>query len=477
LDPKKVEKKLKSIESKLQELGNQAFQQGRYLEAVKYWKIIQKYFNGSHFSKIQKSYYLHYFQKAHQIWKANPNQVKLVEENLKKAKDLGGKWAQNEEFQRLEEGLRKRKLFLKIRDQIMGEKKLEKKLKLYRHLKRLALSSEKRSIQKKIDFLAQKIDQLRRNQKKVELMVRAIQLLKKSKILNALKILKEAAKIASDDADIQQIITFASKLKGMVYIPAGHFWRGSPKPGEDPPKKIYLPAYFIDRYEVTNQDFMEFYKNKGYSLLRYWPGVADQLENFVDKDNNPGPGLWRTGTYPKGWDHIPVVKISWYEARAYAIFRGKQLPTELQWEKAARGPYLAEKPHGRIYPWGNSFDKRNLNGGRPYGKAENVGTTEGDKSFYGVYDMAGNVREWTRDSLNPYKGSSMKRFSLQSSKYKAVRGASWKVIPDRLANESRCSFRKGYFADQRLEDLGFRLVMEIPSGIKRIFQKYHSSSH
>ena len=121
----------------------------------------------------------------------------------------------------------------------------------------------------------------------------------------------------------------------MVLIPAGEFWMGSPegegKDNEHPRHQVYLDAFYMDQYEVTTERYKDFMDAKRRSAPRYW----EQVELSRDRDK-------------------PVVGISWHDAEAYCEWAGKRLPTEAEWEKAARGD------DERIYPWGNEKPNSNL---------------------------------------------------------------------------------------------------------------------
>lgn len=196
--------------------------------------------------------------------------------------------------------------------------------------------------------------------------------------------------------------------EGMVLIPAGFFEMGlddlppdSPWGQENakPKHRVLVPGFFIDRYEVTYGDYMKVDK-------------THILEN-----------------YPK---NIPVTMVTWRDADRYCSALGKRLPTEAEWEKAARGK------DGRIYPWGNTFDPEKSN----IGKTPKVGGSfPEDKSPYGVFDMAGNVSEWTDSWYRPYPGNTYK-----SPGY----GIFQKVVRGGAFNANR------HFADEMFAQVTFR---------------------
>ena len=172
----------------------------------------------------------------------------------------------------------------------------------------------------------------------------------------------------------------------MVRIPPSTLEAGSYAVGQA--KGVEAPAYWIDKYEVTNEQFMEFVDAGGYEKQEYWRHkfIKDEREltweeatrDFRDKMGRPGPSDWEGGTYPKGQDKFPVCGVSWYEAAAYAEFMGKSLPTIYHWSRAACTDEAIA-----IVPLSN-FES---NGPAPVGSHPGMGRT-------GLYDMAGNVKEW-----------------------------------------------------------------------------------
>lgn len=201
----------------------------------------------------------------------------------------------------------------------------------------------------------------------------------------------------------------------MVLVPAGSFTMGSEagEPDERPIHVIGLDDYYIDKYEVTNAQY-----SKCVNAL-----VCDL----------PNPTRLYTST--RLANH-PLVFVSWDMAETFCEWRGARLPTEAEWEKAARGTGLLS------YPWGNKFDGNLLNfcdinctrtgANRSYNDHHDdtapVGTYEGGKSPYGVYDMAGNVLEWVADwyARDYYANSpNMDPLGPDSGTYRVLRGGSW----------------------------------------------------
>ena len=200
----------------------------------------------------------------------------------------------------------------------------------------------------------------------------------------------------------------------MVNVPAGDFIMGSSisdaqaAGAEKPQHAVYLDAFQIDKYEVTNALYKQ----------------------CVDAGKCYAPSTWSSytrNTYygDPSFDNYPVINVSWYDAKAYCEWAGKQLPTEAQWEKAARGT------DGRIYPWGNTWDATKLNSlvsNSSPGDATAVGSYPAGASPFGALDMAGNVWEWVADWYGPNYYSHSPTRNPQgppSGQYKAMRGGSW----------------------------------------------------
>ncbi|HEX2640819.1 MAG TPA: SUMF1/EgtB/PvdO family nonheme iron enzyme, partial [Pyrinomonadaceae bacterium] len=188
----------------------------------------------------------------------------------------------------------------------------------------------------------------------------------------------------------------------MTFVPGGEYrLASSSRPSDD---KVKLDDYFIDKYEVSNKDYKEFVSSGGYAKQEYWkvPIVRDgrtlswqeAMSLFRDRTSLPGPREWSNQNFPDGKADHPVTGITWYEAAAYAEFKGKKLPTVFQWERAARnGPHQDasyKMPWGDQYS-GDSFKNRaNFDGtGTVPVDSEEFGISE-----FGAFNMAGNVSEW-----------------------------------------------------------------------------------
>ncbi|TNE52094.1 MAG: hypothetical protein EP343_01465 [Deltaproteobacteria bacterium] len=220
----------------------------------------------------------------------------------------------------------------------------------------------------------------------------------------------------------------------MVLIPSGDFLMGPKR------RKIYLDAFYLDRHPVTNKQFRTFMEVTGYR-----PSDASS-RRFLSH--------WSNGKIPRGQENHPVVFVSWHDARAYATWAGKALPTEAQWEKAARGL------DGRKFPWGREApDAKRANFGRSARGSLPVGSHELGVSPFGLHDMAGNVWEWCDDVDDPEfyrRGPTHNPRNVMrdgQTRY-VLRGGSWMYDAQSL----RTTTRKGYEPHYRLEDVGFRCV-------------------
>ena len=185
--------------------------------------------------------------------------------------------------------------------------------------------------------------------------------------------------------DIPKTITGGDGAE-MVLIPAGEFQMGSNAGDDDekPVHSVYVDAFYMDKYEVTNAQFKKFVDTN-----RQWQ-KAHIEGRFHDGDYLRD---WNGNNYPSGEGNHPVIWVSWYGAMAYAKWAGKRLPTEAEWERAARGGLV-----GKTYPHGNMITRQDANYGQNVGDTTAVGSYAANG--YGLYDMAGNVWEWCLDAYN-----------------------------------------------------------------------------
>ncbi len=223
--------------------------------------------------------------------------------------------------------------------------------------------------------------------------------------------------------------------------------RGQCKPimfsNETPVHRVYLDAYSIGIFLVTNVQYLDFVRAKD--------RPAPRNESRVKYT------LWKGDTVPESIRQQPVINVSWYDARAYCRWAGGRLPTEAEWEKAARGP------DGLRYPWGNDKPTpSHANYGQPWNGDRTltpVGHFEKSKSPYGIHDMSGNVWQWTNDwyAEHYYKESPNKNpMGPKRGRNKTVRGGSWINIPAVIHSASRV----GYDPLNRIYDIGIRCAKD-----------------
>ena len=206
------------------------------------------------------------------------------------------------------------------------------------------------------------------------------------------------------------------------------------KPDEGPIHVRFLEPYRIARYPVTNAEYEDFVNATGYTPPPHWKGGE------VSADQAP----------------LPVVHISWHDANAYAQWAQGRLPTEAEWEKAARGA------DGRIYPWGNEFEPSADQGADLLtDQLTAVGNRPAAVSPYGVHEVAGNVWEWTANWYQPYEGNTH-RDGDYGNKHKILRGGSWVEVRDETANRYfRCANRLHAPPNYTASNIGFRCVRDV----------------
>ncbi len=221
----------------------------------------------------------------------------------------------------------------------------------------------------------------------------------------------------------------------MVLIPAGEFEFGHKQANNNPPNIVYTDAYYIDKYEVTVGEYKQFVSETGHRTPNW-----DYISKFSPTDKHP------------------MILVNWYDAILYARWVGKRLPTEAEWEKAARGGLAGKK-----YPWGDTL---------PDGTQTNLSGIEDGFEFsapvgsfipndYGLYDLLGNVGEWCLDSYKANADSNKKIADTTSNFYKiesgrGVRGGAWSYESYQLYGSYR-----SYIPSANKEDIGFRCVRPV----------------
>jgi iron(II)-dependent oxidoreductase len=222
---------------------------------------------------------------------------------------------------------------------------------------------------------------------------------------------------------------------------------------EGPAHMVFLDSYLMDTYEVSNKDYGEFVTAKGHPAPAYWDDP---------RLNKP---------------QQPVVGVNWEDAKSFCEYRGKRLPTEAEWEKAARGP------EGNLYPWGNDFDPTKVNYGKNHDGTMPVDSYPEGASYYGLHHMAGNAFEWVSDWYDPRyygrletmvnptgptapawvggTGTYVDRLALGAKR--VIRGGSW-VAPEKTLRTTH-RFWNGPLNNSYGVGLGFRCAKTAPSEI------------
>ena len=249
-----------------------------------------------------------------------------------------------------------------------------------------------------------------------------------------------------------------------VLIPAGKFWMGRAlaffldsidivardRMDDIPANKVYLDAFYIDKYSVTNVDYAR----------------------FVEATGPRAPWHWPQGQIPDGEEQLPVVNVSWFEATDYCTWVGKRLPTEAEWEKAARGGLDRNR-----YAWGdgevNTFDEEGAIQHRPrrntnkpvqaaLGRKDAMAVGSFPPNGYGLYDMVGNVIEWVNDwydsNYYPFMSKENPR-GPETGLYKSVRGSSW-VDGRGHGDTNMVHYRKFTDPELRMTTIGFRCAKD-----------------
>jgi formylglycine-generating enzyme required for sulfatase activity len=244
----------------------------------------------------------------------------------------------------------------------------------------------------------------------------------------------------------------AADRTDMVFVPGGAFVMGADatdgevgvQVGVDsvPRHVARVAPFWIDRTEVTHAAYRAFV-----AATHRRPPQDPRFADFYS---------WTGDDYPEGLENHPVVYVDWEDADAYCAWRGKRLPTEAEWEKAARGT------DGHTYPWGEGFDPLWCNTRETrLGWTAPVGTMTHDMSPYGVMDMCGNVSEWTADWYGAYPGSDLVRAAFGRT-YKVARGGAWLLVHDPYARVTNRTL--AFEPDKRHRSIGFRCAADAAPG-------------
>jgi serine/threonine-protein kinase len=242
----------------------------------------------------------------------------------------------------------------------------------------------------------------------------------------------EAATDEGEEEEEEQVVLRGSE---MVEIPAGPFVMGNDNsdPNEAPAHEVDLPTFMINKFEVSNADFAAFVEDTGYvTYAEAQEGLPSWRDEFVEGEENH-----------------PVVRVTLDDAAAYCAWAGKRLPTEEEWEKAARGP------EGFLYPWGNEWDPGqapNQANVKESGVRDTVAVGSYPPNGYGLFDVAGNVWEWTASPFVAYPGSTHED-SQYSPDLRVTRGGGWFDTEEQVRATNRSAAPPNITAN---DDVGFR---------------------
>ncbi len=259
-------------------------------------------------------------------------------------------------------------------------------------------------------------------------------------------------------------LNFLSALTpaGMVFVPAGELTMGSDENDDEQLiHTVWVDSFYIDRTPITNKQYGEFWEDVSYeSHSAAWENVERAREVIYAQQLRRAPYHWFDPDFNP--PEKPVVGVSWYEAVVYARWAGKRLPTEAEWEKAARST------DARRYPWGNDFDATHLNTNLA-DNAPNTTTRPGQfsphgDSPYGAQDMAGNVWEWTSSAHAPYPyRADDGREAAQRDTRRVLRGGGFR---SRFEDHYRCAHRYAQQPDYVYFAVGFRCATTVPPNMK-----------
>lgn len=227
---------------------------------------------------------------------------------------------------------------------------------------------------------------------------------------------------------VKDEIIVPSLPQGMAYVPGGEFQMGNDAGDmlSRPAHMVRVEPFYMDMTEVSNEAYLK----------------------FVTATGHDPPSVWEKGVFTEEKSKFPVTGVTWYEAAEYAAWMGKRLPTEAEWELAARGF------DGRIYPWGNVWDTNLANVDKISEGIRSVGS--GEKSPFGLFDMAGNVWEWTASDARAYSGG--KEFPWSRLRLKIIRGGNWQS-----GSTAASAVFRGYYGAEGERDYsgtGFRCVKD-----------------
>jgi gamma-glutamyl hercynylcysteine S-oxide synthase len=222
--------------------------------------------------------------------------------------------------------------------------------------------------------------------------------------------------------------------------------------------RVRVDSLYVDRFTVTHREFARFVASGGYENPELWPPeVLPMVLQFVDSTGKPGPAGWKNGQPPAALHDHPVVGVSWFEARAFALWMGKRLPTSAEWQRA--GTWFAPQHEGSAenrYPWGNAFEPERANTWFSEQRA-----TVPVHDFYegatpnGIYQLVGNVWEWVGTPFDGGGHAPGTQFLLEQGMAE-IRGGAFDTY---FASQVTCQFRSGQALTYRGHNVGFRCCL------------------
>jgi len=305
------------------------------------------------------------------------------------------------------------------------------------------------------------------------------------------------AKEPGSDIEAQDVsaVTAVMKDTAMLRVPAGKFIRGSNKEDtegmqarygfaaplyqdEHPQAEVNLDEFWIDVYEVTNKAYKTYilntnrmmpfaWVNNGYAISeaqlqameveKLRKMAVDYFKLDMDTRAMDKPALLKAMiSYQQQLDQLPVAGVNWFDAREFCQWRSARLPSEAEWEKAARGA------EGLEYPWGNDWNPKVTNTGDDGAWEEGiapVGSYPDNKSPFGIYDMSGNVWEWVNDWYEPYPDSTFKS-ELFGQKMRVIRGGGGGIGHYAISYFFRGATRQYSEPEMESDDVGFRCAKD-----------------
>ena len=261
----------------------------------------------------------------------------------------------------------------------------------------------------------------------------------------------EAAQESLDDA-------MAIVPEGVVAVYARAYESLDERFAKQAERIINVEGFFLDRFAITNREYLEFVEDGGYEQMSLWDeAIWPAVLGFLDKTGQPGPRFWANGIFPSGKGEHPVVGVSWYEASAFARWAGKRLPTDPEWIKAGAWPVFTEgsKPAQRRFPWGDAMDRRKVNlWGSGFNGTVPVASLPAGASVNGIQQLVGNVWEWTSSPFGAWEPAG--RRIETAAPLKSIRGGAFDTY---FETQAHCQFQSGENPLARKHNIGFRCAL------------------